>query len=163
MNSRAYSEVYQIIQYLPESEYKLIPKEQIEFIKSNMDNSTERICTIDTDLKDIELSKEAKAILLSLFHMNIASEKQKVQLEQLLQKEEKKQSENLYKNIFDNRNEDEIQSEKVISSEKIENKKKQNISLVSINENSFMYKVKTLFKKLFNKIKLNKIKSNKIK
>ena len=152
MNSRAYSEVYQIIQYLPESEYKLIPKEQIEFIKSNMENNTEKICTINTDLKDIELSKEAKSIPLSLFYMNIASEKQKVQLEQLLQKEEEKQSKILYKNLFENKNKDETQSEKVISSEKIENKEKQNTSLVNINEKGFMHKIKTFFKKLCNKI-----------
>lgn len=32
----AYAEVYQIIQYLPEEEYRLIAKEQIEYIKNNM-------------------------------------------------------------------------------------------------------------------------------
>lgn len=153
MNKRAYSEVYQIIQYLPESEYRLIPKEQIEFIKNNMDNNVERICTINTDLEDIKLSNEAKTILLSLFHMNIASEKQKAQLEQLLQKEEEKQSKILYENLFKNRNNNISQTENVISNEEVEDIAKQNASLVNINENSFMYKIKTFFIKLWDKIK----------
>ena len=35
MNSSACAEVYQIIQYLPEEEYRLIPKEKIDYIKKN--------------------------------------------------------------------------------------------------------------------------------
>ena len=56
----AYAEVYQIIQYLPEEEYRLIAKEQIEYIKNNMAPNVKKICTINTNIKDIELSEEAR-------------------------------------------------------------------------------------------------------
>lgn len=147
MNKRAYSEVYQIIQYLPESEYRLIPKEQIEFIKSNMDNNVERICTINSNLDDTKLSKEAKTILLSLFHMNVANENQKSQLEHLLKQEEEKQSKILYDNMFKNKTHIESQQNSILE------EKEENTELVSVEENSFIYKIKIFFKNLWNKIK----------
>ena len=90
----AYAEVYQIIQYLPEEEYRLIAKEQIEYIKNNMAPNVKKICTINTNIKDIELSEEARNILLALFYMNVATDKQRKQLEMFLNK---KEQENLIK------------------------------------------------------------------
>lgn len=98
MNSSACAEVYQIIQYLPEEEYRLIPKEKIDYIKKNMDKNFKKICTFNTNIDDIKLSDEANEILLSLFYNDIANEKQKKQLEAFLLK---KEQENLKK--FDER------------------------------------------------------------
>lgn len=88
MNSTACAEVYQIIQYLPEEEYRLIPKEKIDYIQKNMDNNFRKICTFNTNIDDINLSDEAKDILLSLFYNDVANEKQKSQLEVFLMKKE---------------------------------------------------------------------------
>lgn len=98
MNSSACAEVYQIIQYLPEEEYRLISKEKIDYIKKNMDKNFKKICTFNTNIDDIKLSDEANEILLSLFYNDIANEKQKKQLEAFLLK---KEQENLKK--FDER------------------------------------------------------------
>ena len=73
----AYAEVYQIIQYLPEEEYRLIAKEQIEYIKNNMAPNVKKICTINTNIKDIELSEEARNILLALFYKTSIKNKRK--------------------------------------------------------------------------------------
>ena len=59
----AYAEVYQIIQYLPEEEYRLIAKEQIEYIKNNMAPNVKKICTINTNIKDIELSEDYENVI----------------------------------------------------------------------------------------------------
>ena len=88
MNSSACAEVYQIIQYLPEEEYRLIPKEKIDYIKKNMDKNFKKICTFNTNIDDINLSDEARDILLSLFYNDVANEKQKKQLEAFLMKKE---------------------------------------------------------------------------
>lgn len=88
MNSTACAEVYQIIQYLPEEEYRLIPKEKIDYIQKNMDNNFRKICTFNTNIDDINLSDEARDILLSLFYNDVANEKQKKQLEAFLMKKE---------------------------------------------------------------------------
>lgn len=88
MNSSACAEVYQIIQYLPEEEYRLIPKEKINYIKKNMDENFKKICAFNTNIDDINLSDEARDMLLSLFYNDVANEKQKKQLEAFLMKKE---------------------------------------------------------------------------
>ena len=88
MNSSACAEVYQIIQYLPEEEYRLIPKEKINYIKKNMDKNFKKICAFNTNIDDINLSDEVRDMLLSLFYNDVANEKQKKQLEAFLMKKE---------------------------------------------------------------------------
>ena len=181
----AYAEVYQIIQYLPEEEYRLIAKEQIEYIKNNMAPNVKKICTINTNIKDIELSEEARNILLALFYMNVATDKQRKQLEMFLNK---KEQENLIK--FDekeffakknntygvdknsNRNagsainnvNDIKENVNIISNElnttcESTNKdmdKNNNTALAVVNENSWTYKIKKDINKILEKLKIRK-------
>ena len=145
MNSRAYSEVYQVIQYLSESEYKLIPSEQIEFIKKNMDRNMEKICTINTRIEDLKLSDEAKTILFTLFYMNIATTEQREKINQILLAEDKKQSEEMTSNMFKN-------NIKKIS-EGINSEENKNTDLIVINERNVFTRIKYFFIKLLKKHK----------
>ena len=81
MNKNACSEVYQVLQYLPEVEYKKIPKEKIQYLKNSMNKDYKKICSINTKIEDIELSEEAMEIFLSLFYNYIANNVQKTKLE----------------------------------------------------------------------------------
>ena len=140
MNNKAYAEVYQIIQYLPESEYKLIPKRQIDYIRKNMDVSIGKICTLNTRLEDIELSIEAKTILLAIFYMYIANDVQKLKLEKILEKEEAKKSEEMYKKMFKrNRN---IENDEI--KESTEHKE---MALVEVNDKKWKFKIIKFFNK----------------
>jgi len=150
MNSRAYAEVYQIIQYLPESEYKLIPKSQIDYIRKNMDASIKNICTLDTKLEDIELSIEAKTMLLTIFYMYIANDLQRAKLEKFLACEEKKKSEEMYKNMFKKNGTSE---DKDLGKESANHEEK---SLVEIKNKKWQFKIINFFNKILEKLKLKK-------
>ena len=101
-NNRAYSEVYQIIQYLPENEYIRIPKEKINFLEENMDKKVEKICTITTSMEQIKLSEEAKIIFLNLFYNYIANDTQKIKLKKIIENKQKENLADLYDKIFTN-------------------------------------------------------------
>ena len=102
MNNKAYSEVYQLIQYLPENEYIRIPKETIKFLEENQDKNTKKICTITTNLDEIELSSEAKTIFISLFYNYIANNNQKIKLKNYITYKEKELLEESYNKLFVN-------------------------------------------------------------
>lgn len=81
---KAYTEVMEILNHLPEEEYYKIPKEKIDFYRENMDK--DYIYTINPrlELSKQSISKEANAILISLFIDYFATEKQKRILKNLL-------------------------------------------------------------------------------
>lgn len=149
MNSKAYSEVYQVIQYLPESEYKMIPKWQIDVIRENMDLNAPKIISVNTNLEEVNLSKDAKTLLLTLFYMNVANEEQKSKIERILINEEKKQSEE-YREIFNQRNYN------VQSTTMIKETKDVETSLIKIDEEKWNYKLKKFFKTILQKLKISK-------
>lgn len=102
MNNRAYSEVYQIIQYLPENEYIRIPKEKIKFLEENMDKNAEKICTITTSIEQIKLSEDAKIIFLNLFYNHIANNTQKRKFKKIIENKQKENLADSYNKIFAN-------------------------------------------------------------
>ena len=167
MNTSAYAEVYQIIQYLPEEEYKLIPKEKIDYIKKNMDKNFRNICTYNTNIEDINLSYEASEILLSLFYNDIANEKQKKQLEFFLAKQEQKSIEQFdVRELFTSKNTSINNASLVYEVSSIKNKidvndfTMKNYSknqLIVINENSWNYKVKKFIRQLLDKFRKKQI------
>ena len=134
MNRRAFSEVYQIIQYLPENEYQRIPLEKIEYLEKNMDTTTSKICTVTTDIDQIELSIDAKKILFNLYYNYIANEKQKNKLTNFLLENEKKALEITYNQIFNN---------KKNGMEEVDEQK--NTSLAIIPEETIFTKIKNMF------------------
>lgn len=102
MDRKTYSEVYQLIQYLPENEYICIPKEKIKFLEENMDKSVGRICTITTNIDQINLSSDAKIMFMSLFYNYVANDEQKIKLKKFIENKEKENLDNTYNKMFDN-------------------------------------------------------------
>ncbi|MBO5348580.1 MAG: hypothetical protein J6A89_01990 [Clostridia bacterium] len=95
--ARAYTEVIEILNHFSREEYSKIPIEKIEFYKNNMDREYKYSINPKVDLSKQKISKEANAILISLFRDYFANEKQKQTLENLLRqnqlKEEKEKAE----------------------------------------------------------------------
>ncbi len=104
--AKAYTEVLEILSHFSEAEYSKIPKEKINFYKENMDKDYIYIIDPKIDLSKQYISKEANAILISLFRDYFATEKQKTVLENLLnqnqvklekEKREKYNPDNIFK------------------------------------------------------------------
>lgn len=114
--AKAYTEVLEILKYFPKEEYLKIPNEKIEFYKNNMDYNY--IFTIDpsSDMSQLEISKEAKCILIILFRDYLATEKQKKILESILkqnQLEEERQLREKYNpdNLFSKKRDTKVKQE----------------------------------------------------
>lgn len=135
MNSRTYSEVYQLLQYLPENEYIRIPKEKIKYLEQNMDKNMEKICTITTKIDQIELSSEAKIIFMSLFYNYIANDDQKIKLKNFIENKEKEVLDSTYNKMFTNTRD---------SKEKVE----ENTALMLIPKETIFTKIKKIVLKL---------------
>lgn len=121
---KAYTEVLEILSYFSEEEYSKIPEEKIEFYKENMDKEYSYKINPEVELSEQEISKEANAILVSLFRDYFATESQKQTLNNLLnQNQEKleKEKRELYSvdNIFQK---EEQTEDKIILEELVEYK-----------------------------------------
>ena len=108
--AKAYKEVLEIIKYFPEEEYNKISKEKIAFYQSNMDQEYEFTINPTIDLAEQNISKEANAIIISLFQDYFATEEQKETIKEILDLNEKKlEQERREKynpdNLFKNQNE----------------------------------------------------------
>ena len=106
--ARAYTEVLEILSYFSKSEYEKIPIEKIEFYKKYSDKDYKYKINPDIDLSEQEISREANAILITLFRDYFATEKQKEILKKILKQNqieyEKEQRERHNPdNIFKNR------------------------------------------------------------
>lgn len=88
--SKAYTEVLEIIKYFPEEEYNRIPKEKIEFFQENMDMEYEFTINPEIDLSEQNISKEANAIIVTLFQDYFATEEQKNKIQEILELNERK-------------------------------------------------------------------------
>ena len=88
--AKAYKEVLEIIRYFPQEDYNKIPNEKIEFYKENMDTEYEFTIDPSIDLAEQNISKEANAIIVTLFQDYFATEKQKVEINEILELNEKK-------------------------------------------------------------------------
>ena len=60
---RAYSEVLEVLKYLPLEEYNKIPKEVIEFLRANYDEKSGFQYNLALPFEEQDLSHEAKRIL----------------------------------------------------------------------------------------------------
>ncbi len=89
--AKAYTEVLEILKYFPEEEYKKIPVEKINFYKSNMDKDYQFTINPEIDLANQNISKEANAIIVSLYRDYYATEEQKVKINEILDLNQKKE------------------------------------------------------------------------
>ena len=100
---RAYTEVLEILKYLPKEEYGKLPKEKIDFYRKNRDKDYLYNINPQLELSKQDISEEANAILVSLFRDYMATEKQKRILKNLLKQNQEKLEETK-KAIYDKNN-----------------------------------------------------------
>ncbi len=103
----AYTEVSEILKYVPDEDVNKIPKEKLEFYKSNMDNEYSYKLDMTKEFEEQEMSDITKAILANIFRdywatpyqKEIIEEKEKYDLEKLEEeKREKYNPDNIFKN-----------------------------------------------------------------
>lgn len=82
--ARAYTEVYELLKTLPEYEYSKIPKEEIAFYEENRDKKYIFNIDVNAELKKQNISREANAIIISLYKKYFANENEIKQLNTLL-------------------------------------------------------------------------------
>ena len=88
--AKAYTEVLEIISFFPKEEYNKIPKEKIDFYKKNMDKDYKFTINPEIDLAEQNVSKEASAIIVTLYRDYFATEEQREKIEDLIKLNEKK-------------------------------------------------------------------------
>lgn len=103
--AKAYKEVIEILSHLSVEEFSKIPQEKINFYKNNMEKNYKYSINPNIDLSKQYISKEANAILISIFRDYFANSRQKQILNNLLNqnqneleklKKEKYNSDNLF-------------------------------------------------------------------
>ena len=141
--AKAYTEVLEILSHFSAEEYSKIPQEKINFYKNNMKKNYEYSIDPDIDLSKQYISKEANAILISIFRDYFANDSQRQTLNNLLNQNQK-EYENIIKekynpnNIFVNNNRNVT-----------ENRKR--LALVEINDMKWYTKVWRFIKEFFRK------------
>ena len=142
--ANAYSEVLEILKFIPKEDYKKIPQNKIELFNTNCNKEYEFVYNPEKTLDEQNVSKRAKAIIGLLFRDYWATE---VQREKIIRKQKndrlilEEQKKTLYDvdNIFKNRN---ISNEKEVKEEVKE--------MVVYKENfitKFLKRIKKLLKK----------------
>ena len=142
--ANAYSEVLEILKYIPIKDYNKIPKNKIELFEKNANDEHRFIYNPNKTLEEQNVTKRAKAIIAILFRDYWANE---IQREKIIKKqnydrikleEEKRQNYNP-NNIFKNK---EIKS--------IENPTSDIVSMIEYKKSAFkrfLDKVKSIFVK----------------
>lgn len=74
---KAYKEVYEILKYIPEEDYKKIPKSMIKVIKKGMDKSYDFKVTEFEDFQKQKMLSETECILAIFYRDYWASEKER--------------------------------------------------------------------------------------
>ena len=88
--AKAYKELLDIIKHFPLEEYNRIPKEKIKFYEENMDKNYNFQINPNIELEKQNISKEASAILVTLFNDYFATDRQKEVLKNLLEQNQQK-------------------------------------------------------------------------
>lgn len=131
--ARAYTEVLEILNHIPEEEYNAIPKNEIEFYKSNCDKNYTYVYDENIDIKDQKISREANAVIVSIYMNYFANEKQKSVINEILKQ-------NTIKN--DNEKKEKYNPDNIFKQEETSN--------LPIEVNT---EKENFFKKIFNKLK----------
>lgn len=88
--AKAYTEVLEILRYLPRNEYNKIAIERIKFFEANKDISYKFKIDPDMPLDKQNISIEANSIIIVLFRDYFATENQKEKLNVILKQNEYK-------------------------------------------------------------------------
>lgn len=141
----AYKEVYTILSYLEDEDYKKIPPEVIKAIENNMNEEYKYYMNDEVDLFNQPMLTETKAILFNLFRDYLSSSEQKEKIIEMQKKErikieEKKQQEYSI-NVFENKK----------TKEKAEDEIEKNNLPLRIENKSVLRKIFDFIKKLLRK------------
>lgn len=131
--ARAYTEVLEILKHIPEEEYNLIPKTEIQFYENNCDKSYKYEYDESIDIKDQTISREANAVIVALYLNYFANERQKSIINEILKQ-----------NTIKAENE---KREKYNPDDIFKDTKQENLP-IEINEEKDSF-----FKRIFNKLK----------
>ncbi len=141
--ANAYTEVYEILNYLDEEEYLKIPEELIEVFEENRNLDYEYEVNEEQDLSKQPMLKETKAILLNIFRDYLATPEQKQKIKQWLQADrayiERQKQEKYNSNVFKNKTRD----------EKIDNEELNTLLPVKIKKQSIFQKIINGLKGIF--------------
>ena len=144
--AKAYTEVLEILRYLPRNEYNKIAIERIKFFEANKDTSYKFKIDPDMPLDKQNISIEANSIIIVLFRDYFATENQKEKLNVILKQNEYKYQEDI-RNKY---NPDNI----------FKDRKNKNLNVIEntnlpieVKENNFFTKFITYIKNLFRKMK----------
>ena len=144
--AKAYTEVLEILKYFSKEEYSKIPQEKIDFYKNNMDKNYNYNINPNIDLSKQYISKEANAILISLFRDYFATENQKKTLNSLLHQNQEK---------IENIKREKYSSDNIFSNNKnatVDNsEKEQEIALMEIKDMKWYTKIWRFLTKFFRK------------
>ena len=159
--NKAYTEVLEIITYLPEDEAERIPANKLKFFMDNRDRSYNFKYDDTIPFEKNNIMFETKVIFVSLFKDYFATEKQKEKLEEILINNETKRQELLkekysYENLFKNSNntENEVRLENNKNTEHFQNNDDAYKARQELNEKSLITIEKNnIFKRIINKIK----------
>ena len=146
--SKAYTEVLEMLKYLPENEYNKIPKEKIDFLKKNKDANYKFSINPEIELEKQNISMEANSIIVTIFRDCFASDLQKEKLNIILNQNENKYQEQLREkyntdNIFKNRKNTNIINLKIES----------NNLPVEVKKNNFFEKFVIYIKKIIKRMR----------
>lgn len=128
--ARAYTELLEILKYLPKEEYNKIPKEKIEFYEKNKDVNYDYIYDISKSLNEQKISRKTNALILLLYKEYFSTPEINQKIDSILkQNEEKHQAEIREKynpdNLFNNN----------INIQNSENNNSENMMIVPEQEN----------------------------
>ena len=135
--AKAYKELLEIIKHFPLEEYNRIPKEKIKFYEENMDKNYNFTVNPNIDLSEQNISKETKALIVTLYEDCFATKEQKEKIKEILELNQKKAEQEKRKkynpgDLFKNQKEDVNNNEEEKSVESIKE-----VSLVDYKENFF--------------------------
>ena len=145
--AKAYTEVLEILSHFSAEEYSKIPQEKINFYKNNMKKNYEYSIDPDIDLSKQYISKEANAILISIFRDYFANDSQRQTLNNLLNQNQK-EYENIIKEKY-NPNNIFVNNNRNVTIDNAENRKR--LALVEINDMKWYTKVWRFIKEFFRK------------
>lgn len=129
IDKKAYTEVYKLIEILPEEQKKKIPEDFIDVIKNNMDTSYK--FEIDTEnIEEIDLLEDTEKILSVIYTDYLATEeerriiknKEKISLLKKEQKKKKQFQENYNDKYYNFPKETSYSNNKRVTEEKDDNK-----------------------------------------
>lgn len=147
--ARAYTEVLKILKFLPNDEYEKIPKKKIDFYEKHKDNNYIYTFDVSKSLDTQNISREANAIIVSLFRDFYATEMQKQKLNNILVNNENKYQNELREkynqdNLFLNNN---LKKDEIIENENMNH----SMQMIEYKQEKFITKIIKKIKAFFQK------------